>query len=130
MESVAYGFWLHRLTGSALEANRFGREYGVIYQPLAVHTPDRHEHSDHPTPRAGTRPLTANDTGLPALEGSRRRSWSPGATEGPRVRTEHPSFALGRVPPDLQGNEAAFSSSGSPTRAVMTRAASRRAHTY
>ncbi|MFE1986228.1 DUF6417 family protein [Streptomyces mirabilis] len=29
MESVAYGLWLHRMTGSAAEANRFAREYGV-----------------------------------------------------------------------------------------------------
>ncbi|KPI22839.1 hypothetical protein OV320_1296 [Actinobacteria bacterium OV320] len=33
MESAAYGFWLHRLTGSAAEANRFGRDYGVLYSP-------------------------------------------------------------------------------------------------
>jgi hypothetical protein len=33
MESVAYGLWLHRMTGSAAEANRFGREYGVVYSP-------------------------------------------------------------------------------------------------
>ncbi|MER6560561.1 DUF6417 family protein [Streptomyces sp. NPDC001027] len=33
MESVAYGFWLHRLTGSALEANRFGRDYAVMHRP-------------------------------------------------------------------------------------------------
>ncbi|MEU1516242.1 DUF6417 family protein [Streptomyces sp. NPDC005811] len=33
MESVAYGFWLHRLTGSASEANRFSREYAVAHHP-------------------------------------------------------------------------------------------------
>jgi hypothetical protein len=33
MESVAYGLWLHRMTGSAAEANRFGREYGVVHDP-------------------------------------------------------------------------------------------------
>ncbi|MET8291719.1 DUF6417 family protein [Streptomyces sp. NPDC005132] len=33
MESVAYGFWLHRLTGSAAEANRFSREYSALYPP-------------------------------------------------------------------------------------------------
>ncbi|WP_142270031.1 DUF6417 family protein (plasmid) [Streptomyces sp. NBC_00080] len=33
MESAAYGFWLHRLTGSAAEANRFGRDFGVLYAP-------------------------------------------------------------------------------------------------
>ncbi|MFC4506082.1 MULTISPECIES: DUF6417 family protein [Streptomyces] len=33
MESVAYGFWLHQMTGSAGEANRFGRAYGVLHQP-------------------------------------------------------------------------------------------------
>ncbi|MER5665303.1 DUF6417 family protein [Streptomyces mirabilis] len=31
--SVAYGFWLHRMTGSAAEANRFAREYGVAHSP-------------------------------------------------------------------------------------------------
>ncbi|KPI14343.1 hypothetical protein OK006_10926 [Actinobacteria bacterium OK006] len=33
MESVAYGLWLHRMSGSAAEANRLGREYGVVYSP-------------------------------------------------------------------------------------------------
>ncbi|WP_329528497.1 DUF6417 family protein [Streptomyces sp. NBC_01462] len=33
IESVAYGFWLHGLTGSAAEANRFNREYDAIYRP-------------------------------------------------------------------------------------------------
>ncbi|MGW6521712.1 DUF6417 family protein [Streptomyces sp. NPDC054962] len=36
MESAAYGFWLHRLTGSAAEANRFSRDYGVLYLPGAL----------------------------------------------------------------------------------------------
>ncbi|MFF2132473.1 DUF6417 family protein [Streptomyces olivochromogenes] len=36
MESVAYGLWLHRMTGSAAEANRFGREYGVVHDPVRV----------------------------------------------------------------------------------------------
>ncbi|MCX4598377.1 DUF6417 family protein [Streptomyces sp. NBC_01549] len=31
--SVAYGLWLHRMTGSAAEANRFAREYGVVHSP-------------------------------------------------------------------------------------------------
>ncbi|MEH0589795.1 DUF6417 family protein [Streptomyces sp. B21-106] len=35
MESVAYGFWLHRLTGSAGEANRFNRDYSILYSPAA-----------------------------------------------------------------------------------------------
>ncbi|MER5200779.1 DUF6417 family protein [Streptomyces sp. NPDC002755] len=35
MESAAYGFWLHRLTGSAAEANRFGRDYDVLHRPKA-----------------------------------------------------------------------------------------------
>ncbi|MGW6523983.1 DUF6417 family protein [Streptomyces sp. NPDC054962] len=35
MQSVAYGFWLHRLTGSAAEANRFGRDYDVLHRPNA-----------------------------------------------------------------------------------------------
>ncbi|MFI5801130.1 DUF6417 family protein [Streptomyces sp. NPDC051677] len=33
MECVAYGLWLHRMTGSATEANRFGRECGVVHSP-------------------------------------------------------------------------------------------------
>ncbi|MFJ4790824.1 DUF6417 family protein [Streptomyces sp. NPDC088794] len=31
--SVAYGLHLHRLTGSVTEANRFAREYDVVYRP-------------------------------------------------------------------------------------------------
>ncbi|MFE2973058.1 DUF6417 family protein, partial [Streptomyces sp. NPDC059340] len=45
MGSVAYGLWLHRMTGSAAEANRFAREYGV------AHTPSPSE-QDGPTPGA------------------------------------------------------------------------------
>ncbi|MFH8935193.1 DUF6417 family protein [Streptomyces griseosporeus] len=33
MESVAYGLWLHGMTRSVAEANRFGREYGIVYRP-------------------------------------------------------------------------------------------------
>ncbi|MGW1675485.1 DUF6417 family protein [Streptomyces sp. NPDC002324] len=33
MESVAYGFWLHRMTGSATEANHFTRDYGITHRP-------------------------------------------------------------------------------------------------
>ncbi|WP_398871580.1 DUF6417 family protein [Streptomyces mirabilis] len=33
MDSVAYGLWLHRMTGFAAEANRFAREYGVLHSP-------------------------------------------------------------------------------------------------
>ncbi|MFF3208383.1 DUF6417 family protein [Streptomyces sp. NPDC002962] len=33
MESVAYGFWLHRLSGSAAEGNRFNRDYGLLHRP-------------------------------------------------------------------------------------------------
>ncbi|MFF7602572.1 DUF6417 family protein [Streptomyces mirabilis] len=31
--SVAYALWLHRMTGSAAEAKRFAREYGVAHTP-------------------------------------------------------------------------------------------------
>ncbi len=31
--SVAYGLYLYRLTGSEAEANRFARDYGVVYRP-------------------------------------------------------------------------------------------------
>ncbi|MDX2557206.1 MULTISPECIES: DUF6417 family protein [Streptomyces] len=37
MESVAYGFWLHRMTGSAMEANHFTRDYGITYHPAPRH---------------------------------------------------------------------------------------------
>ncbi len=33
VESVAYAPWLHALTGSASETNRYAREYGVSYRP-------------------------------------------------------------------------------------------------
>ncbi|MFF7534504.1 DUF6417 family protein [Streptomyces bobili] len=36
MESVAYGFWLHQMTGSAMEANHFTRDYGVTHRPGPV----------------------------------------------------------------------------------------------
>lgn len=40
MESVAYGFWLHSMSGSALEANRFARDYDVAHDPApATETP-------------------------------------------------------------------------------------------
>lgn len=35
MESVAYGFWLHRMTGSAMEANHFARDYGITHHPAS-----------------------------------------------------------------------------------------------
>ncbi|MFD9657739.1 DUF6417 family protein [Streptomyces mirabilis] len=31
--SVAYGLWLHRMTGSVADANRFARENGVVHSP-------------------------------------------------------------------------------------------------
>ncbi|MEU2742592.1 DUF6417 family protein [Streptomyces sp. NPDC007095] len=45
MESVAYGLWLHRMTGSAAEANRFAREYGVVHSPARA--------SDNPSAAGG-----------------------------------------------------------------------------
>jgi hypothetical protein len=33
IESVAYAFYLRSVGGSAAEANRFGREYGVTFRP-------------------------------------------------------------------------------------------------
>ncbi|MEV4449967.1 MULTISPECIES: DUF6417 family protein [Streptomyces] len=33
MASVAYGLWLHRMAGSAAEANRCGHEYGAVHRP-------------------------------------------------------------------------------------------------
>ncbi|WP_256917444.1 DUF6417 family protein [Streptomyces hilarionis] len=39
MESVAYGFWLHKMTGSALEANRFARDYNLDHHPAPTTGP-------------------------------------------------------------------------------------------
>ncbi|MFD9122925.1 DUF6417 family protein [Streptomyces bottropensis] len=39
MESVAYGFWLHRMTGSATEANHFARDYGITHHPAPRRAP-------------------------------------------------------------------------------------------
>ncbi|WP_328834774.1 DUF6417 family protein [Streptomyces europaeiscabiei] len=39
MESVAYGFWLHRMTGSAMEANHFARDYGITHHPAPDQAP-------------------------------------------------------------------------------------------
>ncbi|MGW0585446.1 DUF6417 family protein [Streptomyces sp. NPDC002920] len=36
MASVAYVFWLHKMTGSALEANRFARETGITHEPTSA----------------------------------------------------------------------------------------------
>ncbi|MFD8653394.1 DUF6417 family protein [Streptomyces mirabilis] len=47
MESVAYELWLHRMTGSAAEANRFARKYGV------VHSPERDSGEGPPAARGG-----------------------------------------------------------------------------
>ncbi|MFF3584910.1 DUF6417 family protein [Streptomyces mirabilis] len=55
MASVAYGLWLHRMTGSAAEANRFGREYGVVHDPTQA--------SDEGPPAAEGRPSAATGGG-------------------------------------------------------------------
>ncbi|MGW2051998.1 DUF6417 family protein [Streptomyces sp. NPDC001858] len=47
MESAAYGFWLHRLSGSASEANRFSREYAVTHRPSALPLTSAHTPKDH-----------------------------------------------------------------------------------
>ncbi|MFD8219699.1 DUF6417 family protein [Streptomyces sp. NPDC059697] len=31
--SVTHGLWLHRMTGSAAQANGFAREYGAVHNP-------------------------------------------------------------------------------------------------
>ncbi len=46
MGSVAYGLWLHRMTGSAAEANRFGREYGVVHSPVRASDEDLRPSTD------------------------------------------------------------------------------------
>ncbi|MFJ4152776.1 DUF6417 family protein [Streptomyces galbus] len=35
MASVAYGLWLHKMAGSAAEANRFSRDHGIAHIPTA-----------------------------------------------------------------------------------------------
>ena len=47
MESVAYGLWLHGMAGSSAEANRFGREYGIVHVPVD----SRRVHEDPDTQR-------------------------------------------------------------------------------
>ncbi|MDX5569491.1 DUF6417 family protein [Streptomyces sp. ID05-04B] len=39
MASVAYGFWLHKMSGSALEANRFARDYGIAHPTASATEP-------------------------------------------------------------------------------------------
>ncbi|WP_333742027.1 DUF6417 family protein [Streptomyces sp. IBSBF 2806] len=46
MESVAYGFWLHKMSGSALEANRFARDYDIFHRPAPVAEPSVQSHDD------------------------------------------------------------------------------------
>ncbi|MEH0557326.1 DUF6417 family protein [Streptomyces sp. B21-101] len=48
MECVAYAFWLHRMSRSALEANRFARDYGITHHPGPAADPPTHR------PAAGT----------------------------------------------------------------------------
>ncbi|WP_046914550.1 DUF6417 family protein [Streptomyces stelliscabiei] len=36
---VAYGFWLHRMTGSAMEANHFARDYGITHHSAPHRAP-------------------------------------------------------------------------------------------
>ncbi|WEH12376.1 DUF6417 family protein [Streptomyces sp. VNUA24] len=47
-DTVAYGFWLHRMTGSAMEANHLTRDYGITHHP-APHRPS-------PDPRTAYQP--------------------------------------------------------------------------
>ncbi|MFF7358547.1 MULTISPECIES: DUF6417 family protein [Streptomyces] len=37
--SVAYAFYLRSVGGSGAEANRFGREYGVVFHPDGCGSP-------------------------------------------------------------------------------------------
>ncbi|WP_331733177.1 DUF6417 family protein (plasmid) [Streptomyces sp. NBC_00080] len=48
MKCVAYAFWLHRMSRSALEANRFTRDYGITHLPGPAVDPSTH------CPAAGT----------------------------------------------------------------------------
>ncbi|WP_222723849.1 DUF6417 family protein [Streptomyces sp. ME109] len=60
--SVAYGFWLHRMTGSAAEANRFSREYGATYNPFPA------EQDGLPT-GAGAAAMGSIGPAAPSLQG-------------------------------------------------------------
>ncbi|MFC9633789.1 DUF6417 family protein [Streptomyces mirabilis] len=75
--SVAYGFWLHRMTGSATEATRLAREYGTVHTP-ARRTPSGlrrtfRDSCEAPAPFGGTRDR-------PDLVLACSRSTSPGRT--------------------------------------------------
>ncbi|MGW2621005.1 DUF6417 family protein [Streptomyces sp. NPDC001500] len=55
MESVAYAFWLHKMSGSALEANRFARDYNVAHDPApATEAPARTRDAVGAVPSTGT----------------------------------------------------------------------------
>jgi hypothetical protein len=45
IDSLSYGLWLHGVTRSAAEANRSGREYGIVYQPVRIDAPRREQSS-------------------------------------------------------------------------------------
>ncbi|GAB7109594.1 hypothetical protein JCM4814A_79090 [Streptomyces phaeofaciens JCM 4814] len=59
--SVAYVFWLHKTTGSALEANRFTRDTGITHQP----TPTRRTAIPESTPLPHHPPSAAPAEHLP-----------------------------------------------------------------
>ncbi|MEU9314111.1 hypothetical protein [Streptomyces sp. NPDC048256] len=42
VEALAYPFWLHRMSRSALEANRFTRDSGITYHPDPAADPSSH----------------------------------------------------------------------------------------
>ncbi|MFI0550091.1 DUF6417 family protein [Streptomyces scabiei] len=60
--AVAYGFWLHRMTGSAMEANHFARDYGITHHPTPSRTsPDlARQTSPCEQPRAASSPGPAS----------------------------------------------------------------------
>ncbi|MFF3208411.1 DUF6417 family protein [Streptomyces sp. NPDC002962] len=61
MEGVAYVFWLHRMSRSALEANRFTRDYGITHHPDPVAGPSTHRPSRDMTAPPPRRPPGSHD---------------------------------------------------------------------
>ncbi|WP_323138611.1 DUF6417 family protein [Streptomyces sp. NBC_01571] len=125
--SVAYGFWPHRMTGSAAEANRFTREYGATYTP----SPTEQDHlpkgagaagGGPPTapagPPAGTAPPGPPDRPAPPTPGlPGRRPAADGAGGTPyRVSSHALPPARTRTMPPRRATLAPSPTSRSPTR--------------
>ncbi|MER5908514.1 DUF6417 family protein [Streptomyces mirabilis] len=90
--SVAYGLWLHPMTGSATEANRFAREYGVVHSPA--------RDSGEGPPAVGVVRGSAGEGDVAGLVGAGAESLGERGRRrrAVRWRTPHGSCFLARAP--------------------------------